>query len=333
MCSKFNAPAANGAYFRCPLHPMLSHADYRTFCLDAPDLPVFAQPWYLDACADGGAWDVALVREQGRIVAALPYFFKRKGPFCYATMPPFLKWLGPYVLPEFRGVLPHEHRLLEALLAQLPALAAFKQNFYPTATNWLPFYWAGYRQTTYYTYRIRPLANLAVVEAGLNRNLRRNLRKAREQVRVVHDLGPSVLYELTRQSFGRQALPLPYSQAQFGRLDAALARHRARQLFFAVDADHRVHAAACLVWDGQAAYYHLAGDDPALRASGASILLVWEAIRYASEVLGVACFDFEGSMLPAIERMRTQFGAVQTPYFFVWKYHSRLFRLLEKLKP
>ena len=126
---------------------------------------------------------------------------------------------------------------------------------------------------------------------------------------------------------------MPYSWAQFARHDAALAAHGARQLFFAVDAQHRIHSAAYLIWDQQAAYYHLAGDDPALRESGAGILLVWAAICYASEVLGLACFDFEGSMLPAVERIRVQFGAEQTPYSFVWKYNSRLFELLEKVKP
>jgi len=89
---------------------------------------------------------------------------------------------------------------------------------------------------------------------------------------------------------------------------------------------------AYLIWDATTAYFLLAGDDPALRASGAGVLLAWEAICYASEVLGLDCFDFEGSMLPGVERMRVRFGAVQTPYFYVWKHNSRLFELLEKLK-
>jgi hypothetical protein len=306
---------------------------YRAFCRTAPDVPVFALPWFLDACAGGGAWDVALAEENGRVVAALPYFYKQKGPFRYATMPPFVKWLGPYLLPEFRGVLKKEHVLLEELLKQLPPLAAFKQNFYPTATNWLPFYWQQYRQITYYTYRLHGLQNLAQVEAGINRNIRRNLQKAREQVRVVHDLGPEQFYALNKMSFDRQGLAMPYSWAQFERHDAALEANGARQFFFATDAQGRVHSASYLIWDQQTAYYHLAGDDPALRDSGAGILLIWEAIRYASEVLKLDCFDFEGSMLPAVERIRVQFGAVQTPYFFVWKYNSRAFELLEKLKP
>ncbi len=311
---------------------MPAKALYRDFCHTVPDVPVFAQPWYLDACAEGGAWDVVLAREAGRVVAALPYFYKQKGPFRYATMPPFVKWLGPYVLPEFRGVLKKEHGLLTELIGQLPVFAAFKQNFYPTATNWLPFYWQGFRQTTNYTYQLHGLRQLASLEAGLNRNIRRNIQKAAQQVRVVHDLGPEQFFRLNKMSFDRQGLPFPITWEQFRRHDAALAAHQARQFFFAVDAQGRIHSAAYLIWDQQTAYYHLSGDDPALRESGAGILLIWEAIRYASEVLGRDCFDFEGSMLPAIERIRVQFGAVQTPYFFVWKYGSRLFRLLEKVR-
>ena len=312
---------------------MSAKARYHDFCRTAPDVPVFAQPWYLDACAEGGTWDVVLAEENGHIVAALPFFFKQKGPFRYVTMPPFVKWLGPYLLPELRGRLPKEHELLQALIAQLPALAAFKQNFYPTATNWLPFYWQQFRQTTYYTYRLHQLRDLARVEAGLGTGIRRDIRLARQKVHVVHDLPLQEFYRVNMLSFIRQGLPTPYSAAQFRRLDAALAAAGNRQLFFAVDEQGRVHSVAYLIWDATTAYLLLAGDDPALRASSAGVLLAWEAIRYASEVLGLDCFDFEGSMLPGVERIRVRFGAVQTPYFFVWKQNSRLFELLEKLKP
>jgi hypothetical protein len=312
---------------------MPAKARYLDFCRTAPDMPVFAQPWYLDACTEGGTWDVVLAEEKGQIVAALPFFYKQKALFQYVTMPPFVKWLGPYLLPAFRGQLPKEHELMQALIAQLPALAAFKQNFYPTVTNWLPFYWAKYRQTTFYTYRLHQLHDLARVEAGLGTGIRRDIRLARQQVRVVNDRPLDEFYRVNMLSFARQGLAPPYALAQFRRLDAALAMAGCRQLFFAMDEQGRTHAVAYLIWDATTAYFLLAGDDPALRASGAGVLLAWECICYASQVLGLDCFDFEGSMLPGVERIRVRFGAVQTPYFYVWKHHSPLFKLLEKLKP
>ena len=311
----------------------LSNPGYRSFCLMVDDLPVFAQPWYLDACTGPGLeWSAVLSREHGEVRGALPFFIKKRGPFRFATMPPFVKWLGPYIRPPWRGNLRQEHAILADLIARLPRLAAFKQNFYPTLTNWLAFYWQGYQQTTYYTYRLPGIQDLGRVEAGISANVLRDIRQARRKVRVVHDLGPEQFYAVNKLSFERQKLAVPYSWEQFQRYDAALAAHGARQLFFAVDAQQRVHSVAYLIWDKQAAYYHLAGDDPALRSSGAGLLLAWECIRYASGVLGLDCFDFEGSMLPGVERLRTRFGAVQTPYFFVSKYNSRLFQLLEKLK-
>lgn len=309
-----------------------SQAAYRAFCPTAPDLPVFAQAWYLDACAEGGTWDAVLVTEAGRVVAALPFFYKQRGPFCYVTMPLFVKWLGPYLLPELRGKLAKEHHVLKALLDQLPEFAAFRQNFYPSITNWLPFYWQQFQQTTHYTYRLTGLDDLAAREAAIDADTRRDLRRARQQVQVVHDQPADELFRLLQLSFDRQKLPLPCSPEQFWRHEAALAQQQARQLFFAVDAEGRVHSAAMLIWDRQAAYFHLAGDDPALRRSGAGKLVIWEAIRYTSEVLGLPCFDFEGSMLPGIEFVRVRFGAVQVPYFVVWQHRSRAFRLLEQLR-
>ena len=311
---------------------MTAKARYHDFCLAAPDVPLFARPWYLDACAEGGAWDVVLAELKGQVVAALPFFYKQKGPFRYATMPPLMKWLGPYLLPEFRGQLPQEHELLQELLAQLPPLAAFKQNFHPGLTNWLPFYWQQFRQTTYYTYRLHGLLDLARVEGDLGTGIRRDIRLARPQLRVMHELPLAELYRVNLLSFARQGLPAPYSLAQLARLDAALQAAGAGQRFFAVDAANRVHSVAYLAWDATTAYLLLAGDDPALRASGAGVLLAWEVVRYASEVLGLDSFDFLGSMLPGVERMRVRFGAVQVPYFFIWKNYSRLFGLLEKLK-
>ena len=85
-----------------------------------------------------------------------------------------------------------------------------------------------------------------------------------------------------------------------------------RQMFFAVDEDDRIHSVVYLIWDNRAAYYLIAGDDPNLRSSGASIFLVWEAIKYTKGKLGLNCFDFMGSMFPAIEKVRRNFGAEKT---------------------
>ena len=86
-------------------------------------------------------------------------------------------------------------------------------------------------------------------------------------------------------------------------------------MLFACDESGRVHAVAYVVWDDAAAYYLMGGGDPELRTSGASSLLMWEAILRARNVTDV--FDFEGSMLRPVERFFRAFGGRQIPYLQV----------------
>ncbi|MEN0003017.1 MAG: GNAT family N-acetyltransferase [Bacteroidota bacterium] len=303
---------------------------YRQFCEQLPDLPIYMYDWYLDAVCTDCTWDVVLAKAGDQVVAALPFALKRKMGFTYIVMPAFTKFMGPILHPDYRAH-KHEVTLYQTLIEQLPKVAAFKQNFHVQATNWLPFYWQGYEQSTRYTYRI-DLSDLDQVYGNINRNMRRNIKKAAQQLRVSLDDNPKAFFELNQKSFARQDLAIPYSYELFERHDQALAKHQARILFFALDANDQIHSAAHLIWDKQASYYHLSGDDPALRKSGGGILLIWEAIKYTKEVLGLPYFDFEGSMLPQVEQIRRQFGAKQQPYFSIWNYHSALFKVLDYWK-
>ena len=82
-----------------------------------------------------------------------------------------------------------------------------------------------------------------------------------------------------------------------------------------VDRAGNLHAVAFIVWQNSSAYYIAGGGDPVFRSSGAHSLVLWEAIRQVSRYTGK--FDFEGSMLPGVERFFRGFGAVQTPYFMI----------------
>lgn len=300
---------------------------YQRYCQSHPSIPIYIQPWYLNAVIPPGAWDVVLSYKGEELVGALPFFHKQKYGFHYVTMPPFVKFMGPHIAPDWKA-LKFEHAILSDLIEQLPPMAGWKQNFHYDISNWLPFYWQGYSQMTRYTYTIE-LDNLDDVYNGINRNMRRNIKKAKESLSVKEGLSPEAFYRINQLSFDRQEVSMPYGLATFLKHDAALAENQARTIFYAVDEQNKIHSAAYLIWDQQSSYYHLSGDDPALRQSGAGILLIWEAIRYTKEVLGLNRFDFEGSMIPQIEKIRLQFGAKQQPYFYIWKYNSKSYYWLD----
>src|SRR5689334_24058521 len=51
-------------------------------------------------------------------------------------------------------------KILRAFATQLSRYKLFFQAFHPSSSNWLPFYWSGFRQTTRYTYVIEDLTDL-----------------------------------------------------------------------------------------------------------------------------------------------------------------------------
>ena len=307
-------------------------AKYQSFCQSEPGIPLFIQPWYLDAVCQDGDWHVVLAERGGQIVGALPYYIKSKGPFRYISMPWLTKMMGPYLTSKFRTA-GKAHKIVRELIEQLPKVAAFDQNLHYDVTDWLPFYWKGYRQRTMYSYVIDDLRDLDQVYANICSDYRNNkLKKARSVVRVVTERSLDDFYRVKKMSFSRQGKPFVIPFSYLKSYDEVLEQHDCRKIFFAVDEQERIHSVVYLLWDQQSAYYHMAGDDPALRSSGAGILLTWEAIKYTKEVLHLNRFDFQGSMIPAIEKVRRNFGARQVPYFQVWKDHSILFSWLKRLR-
>jgi hypothetical protein len=268
------------------------------------------------------------LEKNGEIAGVWPYFLKKRGPWRYVAMPPLTRMMGPCFAPPWRDSRKYPAHL-EALSAQLPTgLAAFEQDLHYDTQNWLPLYWRGFRQTTRYSYAL-DIRDLDAVWRDMAADYRnQKIPRAREAVQVY--AGGSVLEFLRVHdaSFRRQGLRPPVASPLLKNLDAALALRGQREMFFASDRQTAaIHAVGYLVWDARSAYVLLAGEEPALRQSGAGILLSWEMIRYAQQVLGLPTFDFLGSMLRPIERVRRQFGATQRPYLRVQRAWSPLFKI------
>src|SRR4051812_9003562 len=291
-------------------------------CSDASHC-LFDQPWWLDAVAPGG-WSEVALEAGGAVRARLPYVTKERLGVTALTQPPLTPALGPWIAPSPGGyatALAREHEAMAELIDALPRFDVFTQCFHPRVTNWLPFYWSGFQATVRYTYRLEDLSDPDRLRAGFRSSLRREIRKAERTLRVRTDLGLPAFLDLNAKTFRRQGLPLPYPRELVERVDAACARRDARRVFFAVDSDDRVHAALYVVWDGDCAYYLMSGGDPALRTSGAGSLLAWEALRFCSGV--TRGFDFEGSLIPSVERFFRSFGARQVAYLHISKANRR----------
>jgi hypothetical protein len=288
---------------------------------------IFQQPWWLDAVAPN-QWGAVVVNQGGAIVARMPYVIKKQYGLTAISMPPLTQTLGPWLRPskaKSYKKISEQKELMNALIAQLPPVDYFCQCFSPNIKNWLPFYWAGYQQTSHYTYRIEDLSDYEKIWSDFSSNTRKNIKKAEKQVVIRNDLGIDKLLGIINLTFKRQNMKMPYSDDLIKRLDIACTEKNARKMFFAEDSLGRIHAVGYFVWDSNTTYLLLGGGDPELRNSQAYSLLVWEAIKFASTVSKV--FDFEGSMVEPIEFFFRSFGATQTSYCLISKMCSRRMKI------
>lgn len=301
---------------------MSAKEKYRQLCEVQDDIPIFSRPWWLDAAMGEENWNVVMVENQGEILGCFPYTFRKKIGMTIITMPKLTPMFYIYIrYPEgqkYATRLAYEKRIISGLIDQLPKVPSFHQKYHYRFTNWLPFYWKGYRQTTRYSYIIEDLHDLDAVFDGFRDNIRREIRKARKKVNVAESDDVELFYQMVGRTFRRQNRETTFSRELLERVDEAARKQGARKIYFARDKETGVvHAGLYLVWDKNSAYYLAGGSNPDLRNSGAGSLLMWEAIQFAATVTNR--FDFEGSMIEPVERFFRSFGAVQKPYFSIFK--------------
>jgi len=278
---------------------------------------IFQESWWLDAVAPGCWSRVEVIREE-KVIAFLPYVLKKQFGLRLIRMPPLTQTLGPWFRSsdsKYANQLAEQKDLMTELIDNLPPHDYFSQNFHFSITNWLPFYWKGFQQTTRYSYILKDLSDLDKIWNETSSNIKTDIRKARDRhlLKIRTDMDVERFLDINEMTYARQNRKVPYSRDLVKSIDAACEDRNIRKIFFAEDNNGIIHAAVYLVWDKNSAYYLMGGGDPALRNSGATSLVLWEAIQFAATV--TKQFDFEGSMVESIERFFRAFGGQQIPYF------------------
>src|SRR6266550_3325401 len=152
----------------------------------APDLPLFHQPFWLNASAEEN-WDVALVKGGDKIIASMPYAFEKKKSGLFIRGPHLTQFLGPHYLIEAsnqREYLNRETEILNQLIDQLPSFAFFEQRWHFLYQNYLPFHWRNFQQRTRYTYVLPDLKDETMLWNGFNEKIKREIKKADKEFHI-----------------------------------------------------------------------------------------------------------------------------------------------------
>ncbi len=281
-----------------------------TFILNCEGYSIFNSTWLLDAFNVNYRILVAVKNNNWRGGMVLT-----KNSIGMVTNPIFFKYLGVLIAKhEGKDVtaLRNKHKVIEALAERVKGLRSFDFTYHPNFTNWLPFYWRGFRQSSLYTYRIDLSCGMKSIRSNYQKNRKHLLNKAlREEVRVA-DGTSDELYETICSTFKAQKKTMPIARSRIEKF------FQLEKNFFclsAFDANDDLKCSCGVLYDDYCAYLLLNGKNT--DAGPANTYLVDSAIEKC--VGRSKVFDFEGSMHQRIERFYRAMGGLQTEYFKVSK--------------
>lgn len=255
------------------------------------------------------------------LVGGAAVYAERRGGLTVFRRAPFTPTCGPFLAVKSSNPV----AVLEERRAAVECLASWLDERHPALcmlpldrriADALPFFWRGYKVVPQYTYLLDLAPPLEQIRRQMSPDRRNDVSKAvRDGVTARPAQGLDEVRDLVLATFGRQDKGVDRDV-----LEGILTRHARPGNHYAYVAcrDGTPTAACFVVHDDRTAYYLLGGYCAENRHHGAGALAVWEAIRHAKEA-GLDTFDFEGSVIPPIERFFRGFGGRLTPYFTVNK--------------
>ena len=144
-------------------------------------MPIFMQPWWMDAVCAGKEWDVLLAEdEQGEIIGAMPYLLRKRAWFRYIIMPQQTQIGGIWVTEQITADRWKTAEVCRALKEQLDGLnlAYYYQQYMPGSLCVDAMRGLGFKTKERVTYRVDDLSDLDSLIASFSKNKRRQLQKA-----------------------------------------------------------------------------------------------------------------------------------------------------------
>ena len=297
----------------------MSKTAYIEFCENNKAVSLFMRPYWLDAVA-GNSWDAILANDSdGEVLGAWAFYKKRILGSNAIAMPYLTPYTGIYLkenpqLPPQKRQLQRQE-ILENLISKLPDVTYFEQKLQYTLNDWAPFYWAGYREKTHYTFRFDN-PDPEGIYGNFSVNFKRNLRAAERIFDIDETDNTAGLHALIQNVFEHQKQAAPFSEIKMNKiLTSVFARNQCS--VYRANQDGLLAAALVVVWDDDTTYCLLNGRN--FNQKGHAInLLMWQAIRDAAR--RDHHFDFEGSMMKGVHRFFRSFGGKLIPYHFIYRY-------------
>ena len=187
----------------------------------------------------------------------------------------------------------------------------------PRIRDIFPFFWQNYKVITQYTYRINLKRSKEVILNEMSPERKRNIKKAiKYGINIIESKNTMILKDLVEKSFKRQRKRYP--KLTMEKILKKFPPGDGNSVFLVALYKDKPVASIYMVYDDKIAYNLIPAHDHEYAYTGAGALVAYEAILTAQRI-GLEYFDFEGSMVPSIERFFRGFGGDLIPYFRVNK--------------
>ena len=296
---------------------------------ETQSLPIFMQPWWLDAVC-GNAWNVALSFDKGgNIRGALAYQTRRYWIFSAILNPHLTPYTGVWLSidADAKTHTRHglEHEISKSLIEQIPNFPLVQICTSIDFSDALAFHWQGFRQQVKYSYLLDYPIDINAFFKYVRADIRGAYRFGEQYytVKCIEDV--AVFYEFNQLAFSRKGQKIPYTLALVQRIDAACKAQNARTIYVAYLGDVPL-AMLYAVHDSQTTTNLMNAFDPSIKDNKGKSFLLCHAIKVAAE--RGHRFDFEGSMLPGVEFFVRGFGGVAKPYYVFSKAKNRFWRVV-----
>jgi lipid II:glycine glycyltransferase (peptidoglycan interpeptide bridge formation enzyme) len=234
---------------------------------------------------------------------------------------PFTPHIGPFLKIDAQNSSNVISKYREALLIMADFLDNIKYSIISISLDKdiidaLPFIWKKFKVVPGYTYILDLDRSLDDIYKNMTAERRNDIKKGVKDELIVEKTNDyNIVKSLVIKTFLRQKKEINKEMINKILFDFA---NNDNSFAFVTFKDKEPIATVFCVHDKRTSYYLLGGYNFENKHHGAGPLAMWEAIKYSKEI-GLKYFDFEGSMIPQIEKYFRGFGGKLIPYYRINK--------------
>ena len=270
----------------------------------------------------GNKVNIYEIHDKGNhLIGGFFLYRERKLGLSVYTNPPFTPTIGPFLKIEAQNpvsVMDSRKKTLSLIadfIEKLPySIISISLN--KDIIDMQPFIWKKFKVVPGYTYLLDLAVSIEDIQKRMSNARRNDITKGRkDKLYTKKNCDYEIIKTLVLKTFSRQDKRI--NEFYLNKILFEFANNNNSFAFTTYRNDEAI-ACSFSIHDNNTAYYLLGGYDSHNKHHSAGTLSIWETIKHAKHK-GLKYFDFEGSMVPQIEKFFRGFAGELTPYYRINK--------------